>query len=124
MIEIYSENHGKAVFESYDDLFAHICKEEKKRSLETGIWGWDFTIYSHEELKKFYINAARAMEILFTEKEQEAYENNLELLEIYNGNPDEPNQIVLTSDVNVDDLMEDWCRDYYLSKGYKICERG
>lgn len=123
MIEISNENE-RATFTSYEDLLNHICQTEKKKSLEAGVFCcWRFTVYSHEELTKDFMTASKVMEILVTKKEQEAYENNLELLEIYKGNPDESNQIILTDDVNIDELMKDWCRDYCLSNGYRICER-
>lgn len=119
MIEIFNEVKGSLeTFKNYDDLFKYIKAIERQKLIEQGQEGWIFTIYSNESLERFYWNAIKAIEILLTEKEQDAYENGLDLLEMSKGYEDSTTQIILTPDIDIEVLKEDWCKDYCLSHGY------
>ncbi len=122
MIEIFNENKGTLGFQSYNSLFKHIREIEKQKLLETGQMDWNFIIHSNERLSGTYWSAVKALEIFLTLKEQEAYENGLNLLEIWKGDPDNPYQIILTPDVNVKEIKKSWCRDYCIENGYKVSE--
>jgi len=122
MIEIFNESKGTLGFQSYNSLFRHIREIEKEKLLETGQMDWNFIIHSNERLSGTYWSAVKALEIFLTPKEQEAYENGLNLLEIWKGDPDNPYQIILTPDVNVKEIKKSWCRDYCIENGYTVCE--
>jgi hypothetical protein len=123
MIEIFNEGKGNIeTFESYEDLLKHIKAIEKKRFEETGKEEWNLTIYSNERLARLYHYAIESFRIFMTEKEQEAYENELNLLEMYKGDEDNPTQIILTPDIDIDKIKESWCRDYCLSHGYNFLD--
>ncbi len=122
MIQVSSENHGMVFFKCYDELFKHICEVENKVVSEIGLLSWSFTVYSNKDLTRSLMNAVKAMDIIFTEKEHEAYDKRLSLVEIYKGNPDEPHQIILTDDVDVNELMRVWCHEYGKEHGLEITE--
>lgn len=124
MIEILNERKEKLEFESYESLFDYIKKQIKDQNpLEEGQEGWNFVVHSSEKLATVYHSAVKAIRILLTPKEQEAYEKELNLLEMYKGDSETPMQIVLTNDINIHDMKKSWCRDYCLEHGYTISER-
>ena len=124
MIEILNERKEKLEFESYESLFDYIKKKIKDQNLlEEGQEDWNFVVHSSEKLATVYHSAVKAIRILLTPKEQEAYEKELNLLEMYKGNSETPMQIVLTNDINIHDMKKSWCRDYCLEHGYTISER-
>jgi hypothetical protein len=119
MIDIFNEGKGNMEsFQSYDALLKHIKAIEKRKFVETGQEDWIFTIHSHERLAGFYWNAVKAISILLTEKEQDAYENGLNLLEMCKGDQNNSIQIILTPDIDVNEIIKNWCRDYCLNHGY------
>ncbi len=124
MIEIFNESKAKLEFESYESLFDYIKKQIKDQNpLKEGQEDWNFVVHSSERLSAVYHIAVKAIEIFLTPKEQEAYENGLNLLEMYKGDSDTPTQIVLTNDINVHEMKKSWCRDYCLEHGYTMFER-
>lgn len=122
MIEIFNGSKGKLVFQSYNGLFRHIREIEKQKLLETGQRNWNFIIHSNERLSGTYWSAVKAFEIFLTPKEQQAYENGLNLLELYKGDPENPYQVILTPDVNLKEIKKSWCRDYCIENGYTVSE--
>ena len=125
MIEIFNEVKGSTEsFESYDALLRHIKEIEKQKQLETRMENdrefWNFIIHSNQRLSSVYWRAIKATSILLTEKEQDAYENGLNLLEMCKGDQDNPTQIILTPDINLKEITKNWCRDYCLNHGYII----
>jgi hypothetical protein len=124
MIEIFNESKEKLEFESYESLFGYIKKQIKDQNpFEEGQEDWNFVVHPSERLSAVYHSAIKAIEILLSPKEQEAYENGLNLLEMYRGDSDTPTQIVLTNDINVHEMKKSWCRDYCLEHGYTMSER-
>jgi len=119
MIEIFNEAKGiMKSFKSYDDLLNHIKAIERQKFIEAGQEDWIFTIYSNETLGRFYDNAVKAIDILLTKKEQAAYENGFELLEMSRGDQDNTTQVILVPDMDVNEIKKDWCQDYCLKHGY------
>ena len=125
MIEVFNEGKGSTEsFESYDALLKHIKEIEKQKQLETRKENdrefWSFIIHSNQRLSSVYWRAIKATDILLTEKEQDAYEKGLNLLEMCKGDQNNPTQIILTPDINLNEITKSWCRDYCLSHGYII----
>jgi hypothetical protein len=54
--------------------------------------------------------------------EEEIYEDELDFVEIYVGDPQNPYQIPVTPDLDLIELMRDWCFNYCYARGYKILE--
>jgi hypothetical protein len=123
MIDILNKTNGHMKsFQSYDDLLKHIKKIEEEKFIETGQRGWGFSIYTPEMLSPFYWRAISACDMLLTEKEQDAYENKLNLLEMRRGDGANFVQIILTQDVNINDVIKNYCQDYCLIQGLTLIE--
>ena len=118
-IEIFNEAKGiMDSFKSYDELLNHIKSIERQKLIEGDQEGWIFTVYSNETLERFYDNTNKVIDILLTEKEQAAYENGFELLEISRGEQGNTTQVILVPDIDVNKIKKDWCKDYCLKHGY------
>ena len=125
MIEIFNEDKGSTEsFQSYDTLLKHIKEIEEHKQQETRMENdrelWSFIIHPNQRLSSVYWRAIKATSILLTEKEQDAYEKGLNLLEMCNGNQDTLTQIILTPDINLKEITKSWCRDYCLKHGFII----
>lgn len=109
MIEIFNEVKGSTEsFQSYDALLKHIKEIEEQKQQETRLKNdrelWSFIIHPNQRLSSVYWRAIKATSILLTEKEQDAYEKGLNLLEMCNGNQDNLTQIILTPDINLKEM--------------------
>ena len=125
MIVIFNESKGELEFQSYESLFNYIKKQiRNRRPTERGQEEWGFVVHSPEKLYHIYRFYLKAVDILITPKEKEAYENRLNLLEMHKGDRDAPIQIILTPDVNLKEIKESWCRDYCIENGYTVSEVG
>ena len=124
MIEIFNKGKGNIeTFENYEALLKHIKEIEKRKFEETKKEDWSFTIHSHERLSRLYWDAVKAFRTFMTEKEQDAYENELNLLEMCKGDEDNATQIILTPDIDIKEIKESWCRDYCLNHGYSFLDK-
>jgi hypothetical protein len=86
------------------------CSEEK----------WEFSYYSYDHLCAIFGGIKRNDRL--TEAEREAYESELDLIEVCTGNPQTLQQIVLFPDVDVTELTRDWCFDYAHAKNFALFE--
>ena len=123
MIEIFNpENETEVMFKNYNFLFEYIKETERKKLIETGETHWSFVHRSDKTLSLLYHRTRKALENFFTEKEREAFEKGLSILEMCNGNCENPTQIILTQDINIKEVRKKWCRDYCLEHGYTFSE--
>ena len=120
MIDIFNEDTGNMEsFKSYDDLLEHIKALERQKFIETGKEQyWIFNVHSQESLAGSYQKATKAISILLTREEQDAYENGLNLIEMFKGDIDNTTQIVLTPDIDIKEIQKKWCREYCSKNGY------
>ena len=81
---------------------------------------WGFTIYTHEFSKTIYL-AMR--EPPLTGIELEAFQQGLDLIEIHYGDANNPVQIPITEDTDIESLRKDWCFSYCKAHNYIILER-
>ena len=81
---------------------------------------WEFSYYSYNRLCAILGGVKRNSQL--TKAEQEAYENELDLIEVCTGNPQTLQQIVLFPDVDVTELERDWCFDYAHAKNFVLFE--
>ena len=120
MIHLLNETHQNiGDFQNYNDLADYIHKIELSRTrlliaIDPDLnifpdWEqerWGFTIYTHEFSKTIY-SAMR--EPPLTGIELEAFQQGLDLIEIYYGDANNPVQIPITEDTNIESLRKDWC---------------
>jgi hypothetical protein len=127
MIEIFNSNSEKIMsFKDYDALLEYIEEIERDKQfedrLELNKEHWNFTIRSNQSLSTVYWRAIKATNILLTDQEQSAYEQGYNLLEMCKGKAKNMNQVILTPDIDIEDLKRSWCKDYCSEHGYTFIE--
>jgi len=80
---------------------------------------WGFMIYTHEFSKTLYL-AMR--EPPLTGIELEAFQQGLDLIEIHYGDADNPVQIPVKEDTDIQSLRKDWCFAYCKAHSYIILD--
>ena len=98
-------------FEDYNELFDCIIGHKNLKLAakypDDAQMDWSFTIYPSTEVVVLYAdNQAPCAAI------EEAFEDNLPLIEICAGDYKKPLYIVLTPNVDMDFLKKKWCTDY------------
>lgn len=124
MIELLTADQKKVgVFQTTEELFRSICILENIKKLNSVDYfnkaSWDFTVYSVEEVYELF-HKMRKTDI--TEPLQKAYAQQLGLLEICQGDFQNPIQILLTPDLDMDQYKRTWCLAYCQAHGYTIVE--
>ena len=124
MIRMFNSKNGRVgshkTFEEVCDHFRRV--EHLKPSLEEipcGTDRWDFVYWPHKRLSSVHEHPNNFQ---FSQAEREAYENDLDLIEIFDGRSESADQYVVTPDLDIDSLMREWCFDYAYSHGYTILE--
>jgi hypothetical protein len=98
-------------FESFDDFFKDVTTTENSKLLDEqpdcSQMNWSFTIYPPKRVAALYAHTKDPCAAM-----QEAFEDNLPLIEICNGDYKNPLYIVLTPNVDMDYLKKKWCVDW------------
>ena len=132
MIHLLNASHQNiGCFQNYNDLADYIHKIELSRTrlLIAGIdlnlsnnWEqehWGFAVYTHEFSKTIY-SAMR--EPPLTGIELEAFQQGLDLIEIHYGDANNPIQIPITEDTDIESLRKDWCLSYCKAQDYTVLD--
>ena len=119
-------------FAGYDDLVDHINKTESSRikllnALNHMLWTphaldqsrWSFVYYRYDFLKTIY---STMKEPPITAIEREAFEQGLDLVEIYQGTENNPLQIPVEQDTDIESLKKGFCLAYCNAHGYTLSE--
>lgn len=122
MIHLFNRNTAEErSFRTIDDLFRFIRNRENSRLLEdepeSGLFNWSFNIFKPGRIFALYHNIK---EEYLTPPLQEAYEQQLDLLEMCKGDMNKPVQIPVTPDLDVECLRKIWCFEYCKAHGYEI----
>jgi hypothetical protein len=123
MIELFDSRTEKVIsFEDSNALFEYIRELENQKQLETRMENdrelWSFIIHSNQRLSSVYWRAIKAISIMLTEEEQEAYEKGYHLLEICKGDIRSAIQVILTPEVDIEEMKKNWCEEYCSNHGY------
>lgn len=124
MIHVFGSNkEAIGQFNDYDALFKHINSVENSKLMECGSRSlgeiWSFALYTNKRLSYIYY---KTLERSFSKVGKEAFEQELDLIEIYKGDFESPIQIPVTPDVNVQELKEAWCQEYCDSHNYLLVD--
>jgi len=124
MMQVFDPNQMPlGLFQNYNELFKYIQNMENLKLLEGHICfqdePWSFTLYTHKRLSYIY---PKFLEKYFSKSGKQAYEQELDLLEIYKGDYHNPIQIPVTQDVDIQDLQKNWCQDYCNAHNYVLVE--
>jgi hypothetical protein len=76
---------------------------------------WSFIYYEYDFLNTVY---SCMKDPPLTEIEREAFRQGLDLIEIQQGNEDNPLQIPVDRNTDIESLKKEWCEDYCKAHGY------
>lgn len=124
MIQVFASNKEEiGQFDNYDALFKHINSIENSKLAECSSRSlgeiWSFALYTNKRLSYIYY---KTLERSFSKVGKEAFEQELDLIEIYKGDFQNPIQIPVTPDVNVQELKESWCQEYCEAHNYLLVD--
>ena len=118
----YNKNNEKvASFKSYKQIFRTIHKIERfkllKRDYQPGQPAWLFQHRNHEKLFMVYCYMSGKTPTVL---EREAFDKELDVIDIYRGSYAPSVQFIVTPELPVESLKKQWCRDYCKVHGYSI----
>ena len=122
MIQIFDERNRRiSKFKSFDEVLDFFNDRENLKVLNPNSLcrqdKWNLVYYSHRRLSALHEDG----QIKCTEIVHEAYINHLDLIEIYAGNPT-PLQMIVTAELDVAEVIKDWCFDYCYAMKYVLLE--
>jgi len=112
MIEIQASNGlQRKLYDGYGDLLDCLMKQENLKLLakkpDFRSMNWSFVIHTPKRVAMLHAHQQNPSNII-----REAFENSLPLIEVCTGDHENPVQIVLTPNVNLEYLKKKWCLDY------------
>jgi hypothetical protein len=111
------------VFEEYRDLYLYITHQENAKLFkdhpEFGQPAWSFRVLSLEQVAKLIQTLEKDYDMLLL---FEAWERKLPMVEIGEGSPQEIVQILVTPDIDVENLRDNWCLAYCKAHGLYATE--
>lgn len=124
MIQVFGSNKEViGQFRNYDELSKYLNAIENSKLIERSSRSleeiWSFALYTNKRLSYIYY---KTLERSFSKVGKEAFEQELDLIEIYKGDFMEPIQIPVTPDVNVQELKENWCHEYCDAHHYLLVD--
>ncbi|MBX9805472.1 MAG: hypothetical protein K2Y18_06950 [Alphaproteobacteria bacterium] len=124
MIQVFGPDRTIiGLFKDYDGLFNHINTTESSKLLESNSSFsqdvWTFVLFTNKRLSYIF---HKTLERSFSKVGKEAFEQELDLIEISKGDYHNPIQIPVTADVNVSELREKWCQEYCDTHDYVIVD--
>ena len=118
MIMMTVSNGEQKLFKDYNDVCNYINSIERRRP---GGMVWRFIRRRYETLLPLFYHIP-SLENFLTPKEKEAIEKEVGLIEIVKGNRNHITQFLFTSRLDLEPLKRDWCKDYCVDRGFKLCE--
>lgn len=94
-------------FESYDALLECIMESENEKQSDDTPMDWSFNVYPPKEVVALYALSQKPCVVI-----EEAFEEDLPLIEICTGDYERPLYIALTPNVDMNFLKKKWCVDY------------
>lgn len=128
MIWLYNSKILVGSYKRFEDVCDYFMRLEHFKATERDSFypgsfseeKWEFSYYSYDHLCAIFGGIKRNARL--TKAEQEAYENELDLIEVCTGKPQTLQQIVLFPDVDITELERDWCFDYAHAKNFVLFE--
>lgn len=121
MIKVSSIDGKQKVFESYHQVCEYLNGIERKKAVETGEMGWMFIRRPYESLSTLYYTSP-SWKSRLTQKEREAVEKRLGLVEIRKGDRKNFMQFLYRSFLDMEPLKRNWCQEYGSEHGFEITE--
>ena len=122
VIKITPTDGKERLFTDHHQVCNYIKGIEKQKILEPGTKKiWSFIRRRYETLYWLYYRNPSFKDFL-TQKEKEAVEKEVGLLEIVKGNSEDITQILFTRDLDVEPLKRDWSKEYCTEHGFTYYE--
>jgi hypothetical protein len=124
MLQLF-KNDGTflTVFEDYRDLYLYITHQENsklfKNHPEFSSSSWSFRVLSPEQVARLIQTLEKDYDMLVL---FEAWERKLPMVEIGEGNPQGVVQLLVTADIDVEGLRDNWCLAYCKEHGLYTAE--
>ena len=124
MIWLYgSHSSAKRSFKTFEELCDYFKRYEQLScsyldDSYTQTQKWDFIYHPH---RRFSCLTGRLKDQL-NAIEIEAYENELDLIDVYTGSSFYPEQYPVTANLNVEALMREWVLDYAFAHGFRVLQ--
>jgi hypothetical protein len=124
VIQLFNKNtEEKRSFQNSNELFKFIRDMEHSKLFEDhpefGSFSWSFRVFKRRSIVEYYHNIK---EEDLTSPIRQAYEQELDLLEMCKGDLKKPLQIPVSPDVDVEHLRKIWCFEYCRAHGYEVRE--
>jgi hypothetical protein len=123
MITMINERNGhKTRFKNYKRLYSHINSHQWVRRYNTPnhlIDDWFFASHSHRRVMAFYEFASAQKD---AEKTSGGKPQKFDVLEMSHDLSTKPIIMPITPDLDVESLLEDWCKRCCAFHGYKLVE--
>lgn len=124
MIQVFaSDKTVIGLFKDYEAFFTYINALENSKLTESRSCFpgeiWSFVLFTNKRLSYIY---HKTLERSFSKIGKEAFEQELDLIEISKGDHKSPLQIPVTPDVDVQKLKENWCQEYCDAHNYTLVE--
>ena len=122
MIKVGSIN-GKPekMFKDYNEVCDYINAIERKKAIETGEMGWMFIKRPHQTISMLYY-ASPLWKSRLTDKEREAVEKQVGIIEIKKGSRRNFVQFLNRSCLDIEPLKKNFCHEYGDRHGIEITE--
>jgi hypothetical protein len=116
MIVMINERNGhKTKFKSYKKLYDHIAHSQRCKRRNKPIEGWVFSRHSYGRAMDFY-------NFVCTQKEKAKENTRFDVLEMSYDKSVRPVMIPIMPNADIEPHLEDWCRKYCKSHGFKLIE--
>lgn len=126
MIVITNQRNGrKDKFKNYQKLLSHIDSMQRSKRYShpyqsQRIDSWFIARHSHSRVMAFY-------DFICSQKKKSQKDDRkklpkLDVLEISDDISRKPIMIPITPDIDIESLIESWCRRYFNSQGYDLIE--
>lgn len=121
MIWLYNSKSLVGSYKRFEDVCDYFMRLEHFKSVGRSFSEerWEFSYYSYEYLRAIFGGIKKNVS---SKTEREAYENELDLIEVCKGDPQFLRQIALFPDVDVEEVARDWCFDYARAKNFSLFE--
>jgi hypothetical protein len=122
VIKITPTDGKERLFTDHHQVCNYIKNIEKQKILEPGAKKiWSFIRHRYETFYSLYYRNPSFKDFL-TQKEKEAVEKEMGLLEIVKGNSEDTTQILFTPDLDIEPLKRDWSKKYCIEHGFTYSE--
>lgn len=122
MIWLYNSKTLVGSYKRFEDVCDYFMRLEHFKTTDRNSFSeerWEFAYYSYEYLREIFGGIKRNVP---SKMEREAYENELDVIEVCTGDPQMLRQIVLFPEVDVEELTRNWCFDYARAKNFALFE--